>query len=91
MSPAEYERIASEGLAVLAENQVQGSKIFRWLDPADEILREASQGNFDLIVMGHRGATSSIQRDQGLLGSVAIKVINHASCSVMIVRQSLNS
>jgi nucleotide-binding universal stress UspA family protein len=86
MNQPEYERIAAEGLAILTQRQVRSHKQVVWLDPADQILQEARTGSYDLIVMGHRGAFSSIRGDAGLLGSVAIKVINHAPCSVYIVR-----
>jgi nucleotide-binding universal stress UspA family protein len=88
MNQLEYERIAEEGLAILTQKQVRSHKQVIWLDPADQILQEARAGNYDLIVMGHRGAFSSIRGDAGLLGSVAIKVINHAPCSVYIVRSN---
>ncbi|NWJ44387.1 MAG: universal stress protein [Chloroflexi bacterium] len=90
MNEADYEKVADEGLAILADKKVRAHKRFRWIDPADEILHEALEGGYDLIVMGHRSAHSSIRRDEGMLGSVAIKVINHAPCSVMIVRPDSN-
>jgi len=86
MNEHEYERIADEGLAILAQKQVRSHKHFVWTDPADQILQEARNGNYDLIVMGHRGAATSIRSDTGLMGSVAIKVINHAPCSIFVVR-----
>jgi nucleotide-binding universal stress UspA family protein len=52
-------------------------------DPAEAILEVASAQNADLIVVGSRGL-SGIKRF--LLGSVSSKVSEHASCSVMIVR-----
>ena len=52
-------------------------------EPAEAILQLASQVNADLIVVGSRGL-SGIQRF--LMGSVSSKVSEHASCSVMIVR-----
>jgi nucleotide-binding universal stress UspA family protein len=52
-------------------------------EPAEAILQLASEVNADLIVVGSRGL-SGIQRF--LLGSVSAKVSEHASCSVMIVR-----
>ncbi|MCX6359178.1 MAG: universal stress protein [Armatimonadetes bacterium] len=51
--------------------------------PADEILRVASQGGYDLIVLGSRGAGSL---RSFLLGSVADKVRHHAQCPVLLVR-----
>ena len=86
MTEKDYEHVADECLAIMAEKKVRAHKRCRWIDPADEILHEALEGGYDLIVMGHRSARTSIMRDQGLLGSVAIKVINHAPCSVLVVR-----
>ncbi|MCR6546006.1 universal stress protein [Dehalobacterium formicoaceticum] len=52
-------------------------------DPAEEILREAENQNVDVIVIGSRGL-SGVTRF--FLGSVSNKVVNHAHCSVFIVR-----
>lgn len=90
MNEVDYERVADAGLAILAEKQVQARKLFRWVDPADQILQEAREGHYDLIIMSHRSARTSIRRDGGMLGSVAIKVINHAPCSVIVVRPPVN-
>jgi nucleotide-binding universal stress UspA family protein len=86
MNEQEYERVADEGIALLAQFQVAAQKQFRWVDPADLILQEAESGGYDLIVMGHRGVTNSIRREAGMLGSVAIKVLNRAHCSVLVAR-----
>lgn len=50
--------------------------------PADLISRVAEEGEYDLIVLGHRG---HFVRDR-LLGSTADRVAEHAHCPVMIVR-----
>jgi nucleotide-binding universal stress UspA family protein len=50
--------------------------------PADLIPRFARTGEYDLIVLGHRG---HFVRDR-LLGSTADRVAEHAHCPVMIVR-----
>ncbi len=86
MNEQEYERVADEGIALLGQRQVAAQKQFRWVDPADIILQEAEAGDYDLIVMGHRGVSSNIRRDAGLLGSVAVKVLNRARCSVLVAR-----
>lgn len=52
-------------------------------DPAEAILQLAGEVNADLIVVGSRGL-SGIKRF--LMGSVSSKVSEHATCSVMIVR-----
>jgi nucleotide-binding universal stress UspA family protein len=52
-------------------------------DPAEEIMGAAKQDGADLIVIGSRGHG----RLAGLLlGSVAQKVLAHASCPVLVVR-----
>jgi nucleotide-binding universal stress UspA family protein len=50
--------------------------------PAELISRVATEGAFDLVVLGHRG---HFVRDH-LLGSTADRVAEHAPCPVMIVR-----
>ena len=56
-------------------------------DPAEVILREASENDVDLIVLGcHR---SSALREM-LLGQVHTQVINHATRPVLIVRELRN-
>jgi nucleotide-binding universal stress UspA family protein len=62
---------------------VKAETYVRELDPAEAILELASEQNADLIVVGSRGL-SGVKRF--LLGSVSSKVSEHASCSVMIVR-----
>ena len=52
-------------------------------DPADEIVKLAGEGKYDLIVMGSKGLTES---QRFLVGSVTQKVVEHAPCSVMVVK-----
>lgn len=51
--------------------------------PASKIVSMAKLGNFDLIVLGHRGL-SSVR--EFFLGGVSHRVANNADCSVMIVK-----
>ena len=51
--------------------------------PDEEIIKEAKKN--DLIVMGSKGKTAL---DRILLGSVSEKVVHHAPCPVMIVREA---
>lgn len=51
--------------------------------PADQIVRYASENDFDIIIMGQRGM-SKIER--WLLGSVSRRVATHATCPVVIVK-----
>jgi nucleotide-binding universal stress UspA family protein len=52
--------------------------------PADQIVRYAAQSEADMIVMGHRGRSSFI--DRWLLGSISKRVLSYATCTVTIVR-----
>jgi nucleotide-binding universal stress UspA family protein len=51
--------------------------------PADEIMKAAASCRADLIVMGAKGL-GAIARF--LLGSVSTRVVQHSSCSVLVVR-----
>jgi nucleotide-binding universal stress UspA family protein len=52
-------------------------------DPAEEIIREADDGQYDMIVMGGSGRSAL----KGLLlGAVSAKVLHHAKQPVLIVR-----
>ena len=52
-------------------------------NPAEEIMKAASKQYADLIVMGAKGL-GAIARF--LLGSVSTRVVQHANCSVLVVR-----
>ncbi len=72
---------------VIAENGIkEGLRIEEKVvsgDPADEILRCAEQGKFDLIFLGYKSFNLI---EQILVGSTADKVIRYATCSVLIYR-----
>jgi nucleotide-binding universal stress UspA family protein len=51
--------------------------------PADEILKTAEKMKSDMIVVGSHGRHGA---QKFLLGSVSSKVIDHAECSVLIVK-----
>lgn len=51
--------------------------------PADEILKEAENGDYDLIIMGRRGIGVFSRR---MLGSVSNKVLNHTDTNVFIIK-----
>ncbi len=53
-------------------------------DPAHEIIELAGAGHFELVVMATRGRSGLPHL---LLGSVAEKVVRHAQCPVVTVRQ----
>lgn len=54
---------------------------------ADEILRESHEGSYDLIVIGASGATGRLK--EWLLGNVTRQIVEHASCSVLVVKRKV--
>lgn len=57
--------------------------VSRGVHAADEILRCAESGSFDMIIMGTRGL-SNVQRF--LMGSVSSQVSQYAPCTVTLVK-----
>lgn len=53
--------------------------------PADQIVRYAAEVAADMIVMGHRGQSSSFI-ERWRLGSISKRVLNYATCTVTVVR-----
>ena len=51
--------------------------------PANNILKRAQEGQYDLLLIGSAGLTG-IKR--ALMGSTAAKVVAQAPCSVMVIR-----
>lgn len=77
------ERALEEGLELLKDYPGKVEKKIVVGDPANEIIDEAEEGNYDLVVMGSRGLTGLSRM---MLGSVSIKVLNHVNSSVLIVK-----
>ena len=53
--------------------------------PAEQIIRLAASTQVDLIVVGHRGRS---RISEWISGSVSKRVVNHAPCSVLVVRSA---
>ena len=64
------------GVRVLESKMVSG-------DPANEIVAFGASSHADLIVMATHGRSGL---KHVLLGSVAEKVVRHATCDVLVVR-----
>lgn len=52
--------------------------------PYEEILREAKERGVDLIVIPDRGRAA---RDRWFMGPTANKVVEHADCAVLVLRE----
>lgn len=93
MSP---ERLKEEfkiaGKKILNETEILFKKVNKWIetrliegeDPEDYILRVVEEEGFDLVALGSKGDHSKLK--EIFMGSIAQKVLNEASCDVLIVR-----
>ena len=79
----EAEQLLSEARARVFEHHPGVTTLVRDGTPANEILSEADQGDYDLVVVGAGGATDM---KHSILGSVSTKVAWNAPCSVLVVR-----
>jgi nucleotide-binding universal stress UspA family protein len=61
-----------------------GLKIVRSGDPAEAISTEASERDYDLIIIG---SFEGANEDQSLFGDIVEKVHNEATCSTLVIRQ----
>jgi len=52
--------------------------------PAEEIIREVEEGDYDLVILGERQRHDLVTRF--LLGSTAVRVVEHAPCPVIIAK-----
>jgi len=84
------DEIKAKAEKMLEEYRIEASKknvsievIIKQGDPARIIIEFSKKNKYDLIIMGTRGRNTF---QEFLLGSVALKVVHHASCPVMIVR-----
>ena len=71
---------------ILSRRQVTATLKQRHGVAADEILREALEGNYDLIVIGASGTAGRLR--EWLLGNVTRQVVEHAPCSVLVVKRA---
>jgi nucleotide-binding universal stress UspA family protein len=79
----EAEQLLNEARARVLPHHSGVTSSIREGIPANEILSEADQGDYDLVVVG---ATSASDMKHSVLGSVSSKVAWNAPCSVLIVR-----
>lgn len=84
------EELKEKGMKLLEQykNQaIQNNIVIETLleigDPAQVIVDISNKNTYDLIMMGNRGMSTFKEL---LLGSVSLKVMDHARCPVMIVK-----
>jgi len=81
-----FENIEYEGNKALdeAEKELDGymvSKLSKWGHTAEEILKEAKNGNYDMIVM----TKSSVKGISRIIGSVTAKVVRNSEVAVVVI------
>ncbi|WP_422486827.1 universal stress protein [Gudongella sp. DL1XJH-153] len=76
-------KVLEASLDVIGDYPGNVETMLRNGDVAETIIDIAEDENYDLIVMGRRGANIS---SRSLLGSVSNKVLNYAPKSVMVVK-----
>jgi len=74
------------GADILAKQQVSAALRLRYGVAADEILRETHEKNYDLVIIGASGTAGWLK--EWLLGNVTRQIVEHASCSVLVVKQA---
>lgn len=79
----EAEQLLAEARARVLEHHPGVTTSIREGNPANEILSEADQGDYDLVVVGAHEANDL---KHSVLGSVSSKVAWSAPCSVLVVR-----
>ena len=75
--------LIEESVRKLLKAGFTAEPVYQLGKPAEEIMKVASKHHADLIVMGAKGLAAI---DRFLLGSVSTRVVQHSSCSVLVVR-----
>jgi nucleotide-binding universal stress UspA family protein len=91
MSPRITEKLKAEADRLLKAAADKAAKadikvktvVEQGVSPADNIIGFAGEHGTDLIVVGHRGRANL---EKFLLGSVALRTVSHAPCSVIVVK-----
>lgn len=79
----EAEEVIEEARHQLEEYAISAETIVAEGDPGQELLSEATRGEYDLVVLG---ATGLADIKRAMLGRVSVKVAYNAPCSVLVVK-----
>jgi len=78
------EDVVAQGKAIAEKADVVTKTVIEsGYSPADNIVRYAEKNNIDLIVIGCKSLGGLLRM---LVGSVAVKVVTYAPCSVLVMR-----
>jgi len=86
VAEGEFQFVEDQSKQILdtAENELEGytvKKLSIWGSPADEILKEAKAGNYDMIVM----TKSSVKGISRIIGSLTAKIVRNSEVAVIVV------
>jgi nucleotide-binding universal stress UspA family protein len=79
-----YSKIVNEAASQLKQQGLSPGVHIKFGKPADTILRISEELKVDLIVLGTHSHTAVARR---FLGATVDKVIDHAHCSVLVIRK----
>lgn len=82
--PAQGDKVVAEAAAAHADAGVPIDTKVVDTDAVTGLIQEATDGGFDLLVMGNKGMTGVTRFFR--LGSVPNKVTHHLPCSLLIVK-----
>ena len=77
-----YQEIVQEGMKLLTERGYRVTSHLEFGDPIEEIVRLARQLPADLVVVGHKRASSLAARWWG--SSVGASLLEHSPCSILV-------
>jgi nucleotide-binding universal stress UspA family protein len=80
---AEGHKFIEQSVRKLIQAGFTAEPLYQRGNRAEKIMKVASKHHADLIVMGAQGLGAI---DRFLLGSVSTRVVQHSSCSVLVVR-----
>ena len=76
-------KLLQQPIKTLNKSKLKVTSLVRWGNPAEQILKVAEEHEISLIILGAKGLTDSPEFP---LGGVALSVMKHAKCSVLLVR-----
>jgi nucleotide-binding universal stress UspA family protein len=77
------QQMLQDAVHIFRENNIEPATILRKGNPSDEIIKLASEENFDLVVVGSRGLGGL---KKIILGSVSNAVAQEAESDVLIIK-----
>lgn len=74
------------GAEILAERQIPAQVELQYGVVGDEIIRQAHEGEYDLVILGVSSSTRRLS--EWLMGDVTRTVIEHVPCSVLVFKEA---